>query len=490
MNRSKVLLLLWAVCGCMGITLARADAFKPVALFPPNAIQAKILPNGVHALVRSTPGSGVVSLQVWAEAGSRFETSETSGATHVIEMLAMQGSRDYPTLTRGALSGPQTQLENLGGQVSSLTSRDDVFWSVTLAPSGLAGATKIMANAVLYPDLSDSSVTAAKTIAASDWLQGRVDPVGYATDLAYDAAFPKHPYGKPAQGELNSLKALTGHIVRSYYAQRFTGSHLHIVVVGDVNAATTLQLLEDTFGKAPKTSAPDAALPAAAHLKGVSQVTKRGILPIEVITLAWRSPGIMTPKDTVATDILLTYLNEGSKAALRRVLQNGAVADDNEEENNSTPPAELAGGFSADYLTQHDSGLFLISIIAPSDAEQATAAVKNLMAGAGAGLSASDLENAKTLLRRQYVAQSNNTSGQAGALGFYDAIDSYQFAVNYLDIVQQTTSDDIARVAKKYFDPANYVQVTLLPALGNPQQPGNGAGIVASLPFERMNYKG
>jgi predicted Zn-dependent peptidase len=49
--------------------------------------------------------------------------------------------------------------------------------------------------------------------------------------------------------------------------------------------------------------------------------------------------------------------------------------------------------------------------------------------------------------------------------------------------VQQTTSEDIARVAKKYFNPDNYVQITLLPALGNPQQ-NNGAGIVASLAHE------
>jgi len=475
MNRSKVLFLLLAL-GLISVGGAFADAFKPATLYPPNALHAKILPNGVHAVVRTTPGSGVVSLQVWAEAGSRFETAQNNGATHIIEMLAMQGSKNYPTQTDGQLSGPQTKLENLGGQVNSLTSRDDVFWGVTLASSGLPNAAKIMADAVLNPDLSDASVAAAKTIAASDWMQNKLDPVGYSSDLAYSEAFPKHPYGLPAEGDITSLKALTGHVVRAYFAQRFVGAHLHVAVVGDVDAAATMQLLESTFGKAPKAAAPDIPIPPAAPIKAQT-ITRRGVLPIQVVTLAWRSPGITSPKDTVATDILLTYLNEGSNAKLRQVLQNGAADDDAQQ------PSGLAGGFSADYLTQHDSGLFLISIIAPTDVAQATDAVKNVMQQAQNGLLPKELEDAKTLLRRQYVQQAANTNGQAGALGFYDAIDSYQYTVNYLDMVQKMSSADIAAVAKKYFGADNLVQINLLPALNNQPQ-NNGPGIVASLGLE------
>ncbi|MEO6907532.1 MAG: insulinase family protein, partial [Abditibacteriaceae bacterium] len=257
---------------------------------------------------------------------------------------------------------------------------------------------------------------------------------------------------------------------------QFVGSHLHIAIVGDVDAAATMQLLESTFGKAPKATAPDVAIPVASPITTTRTISRRGILPIQVVTLAWQSPGITSPKDTVATDILLTYLNEGSNAKLRQVLQNGATEDDADPQQ----PTGLAGGFSADYLTQHNSGLFLISIIAPTDVAQATDAVKNVMMQAQSGLSPKDLEDAKTLLRRQYVQQASNTSGQAGALGFYDTIDSYQYAVNYLDMVQKINSADIAAVAKKYFGADNYVQINLLPALGNQQQ-DNGAGIVASL---------
>ena len=482
MNRLKVLFVFLTIVSATGITPVAADTFTPALLFPAGAVHANKLSNGVHTVVRTVPNSGIVNLQVWAQAGSRFETDSNNGVTHIIEMLAMQGSQNYPTETDGQLSGPQPRLEGLGGEVTSYTSRDDVFWSVTLASSSLPQALEIMADAVLFPDLSDPSVAAAKTIAASDWVQNRVDPVGYANDLAYQEAFIKHPYRKPAMGDLNSINQLDGNSVRAYYAQRFTASHLHVVVVGDVDATATLQLLESTFGKAPKTVAPDEAIPAATPIMKFSRITQRGILPIQIETLAWHSPAISDPEDAVVADVILTYLNEGSDAKLRQVLMNGATDEDDNPQNSPM----LAGGFSVDYLTQHDAGLFLINIIAPSEPLQATVAARNVMDDLAGGLPATDLERAKTLLRRQYVEQSSNAAGQAGALGFYDAIDSYQFAMDYLDLVQQIDSNDIARVAKKYFRMDNYIQITLLPSLGNPQQE-DGAGIVASLELTGSN---
>jgi len=490
MNRLKVLLLaLVVLCCAVSQRWAKADTFNAAELYPSGAVHAKVLPNGVHTLVRTTPGSGVVSLQVWVEAGSRFETAANNGATHLIEMLAMQGSRDYPTETDGNLSGPQTRLENLGGDVNSFTARDDVFWSVTLAPSGLGEAAKIMANAVLHPNLGDEDVAAAKTMAAGEWMAHRMDPVAYSSDLAYKTAYRTQPYGKPVQGDINTLKQLSGHAVREYYNQRFTGSHFHVVVVGDVDVAAAANILAEAFAQAPKTATPDAAVPAQSPWQGKRQVTERGALPIEVLTFAWPSPGITSPQDTVATDLLLTYLNEGTGAALRQKLQDGAdeeSSDDDENESSQKEPAGLAGGFSVDYLTQRDTGLFLITIIAPIKKDEAVAAVMELMEGAKGGLPEAGLQYAKTMLRRQYVEQAETSTGQAGGLGFYDAIDSYEFAVNYLKLVDQTTNADIARVAQKYFGSENYVQVTLLPSLNN-APPTEGGGIIASL--QNQNVK-
>jgi hypothetical protein len=45
---------------------------------------------------------------------------------------------------------------------------------------------------------------------------------------------------------------------------------------------------------------------------------------------------------------------------------------------------------------------------------------------------------AKTMLTRQYVQQSETVSGQAGALGFYDMISTYQFAITYLNQIHRS----------------------------------------------------
>jgi zinc protease len=79
------------------------------------------------------------------------------------------------------------------------------------------------------------------------------------------------------------------------------------------------------------------------------------------------------------------------------------------------------------------------------------------------GIDAASLARAKTMLTRQYVQQSETVSGQAGALGFYDMISTYQFAITYLNQIQQVTADDVRRVARNYLSTTNYVQVAIEP---------------------------
>jgi predicted Zn-dependent peptidase len=138
-------------------------------------------------------------------------------------------------------------------------------------------------------------------------------------------------------------------------------------------------------------------------------------------------------------------------------------------ENAPTSPDEpseddqpLALGFDADYLTQRDSGLLLIKLVAPRDRNAAVAAIlEEVNHVRDNGLSEAELARARFLLTEQYLEQSESVSGLAGALGFYDATDGYPFAVNYLDRVAHITSDDIKRMAQKYLTPDAYVQVTI-----------------------------
>jgi predicted Zn-dependent peptidase len=305
-----------------------------------------------------------------------------------------------------------------------------------------------------------------------------------------------------------NIAALNSTSVKAYYARRYIGANISVIVVGDVSPTTAHTLIGQYFSPAAATRPQPAKIVAENAPAAFRTATRRGGTARAAVALAFRAPGMDVPKDVVALDVLQSHWNEGQEAALRRVLQMNAGAEENAEADSAAegttpgsdepasngdgtnnaapddpstpaapavPPASansevtepLALGYDASFLTQRDPGLFIISLVVESDTR--SRAVSAVLSEVGRvrtnGINAASLARAKTMLARQYIQQSETVTGQAGALGFYEMISTYEFAVTYLNRVQQVTVEDVKRVARNYLSTTKYVQVAIEPAM-------------------------
>lgn len=429
-------------------------SFQTAPLFSAADISFRTLPNGVRALVKRTPGAETLSVQVWVRAGSRFESDVNAGVAHLIETAALRASKDLPARSSGD-GGLAGAMRRVGGDAGALTSRDATFYSATVATPFVQTAFNALADTVLRPDLSDASVEEAKLGVADDLTRRSLDSVASASDLAYATAFSRHPYRRSALGSDESVAALSGTKARDYYKRQYVGANTTVVLVGDIDFARGQNLIRAAFGSMPRgvRAEPKVVLDP---LPKKREAVRRAGLSRDALALAWRSSGIQNPRDVVALDTLLSLWREGVNANLRARLLRGGP------DSTTNPP--LASAYEVDFLTQHDAGLFLITLAGTVDKDAAQKAVLDEVERARDGaLSPDEVERARTQLRHQYIEQGENPAGQAGALGFYDAISSFQFAVNYLSLCDSVTGDDLQRVARKYFAPTALVRVELIP---------------------------
>ncbi|HVF11336.1 MAG TPA: insulinase family protein, partial [Abditibacteriaceae bacterium] len=332
------------------------------------------------------------------------------------------------------------------------------------------------------------------------------DSITAANDLAYQIAFAKHPYRRPAAGTSSSVEALTVARVRAYHQMRYVGANITVVVVGDAAPDTMHKLIAQHFATASAVIKPEAPVAVENKPLAFRSVTRRIPGAAPAIILAFRSPAVKVPADAVALDLLLAYWREGRDARMRRVLlgsqqlapsADGAAPDSPSGDNppgDGTPGGEspgatpaprepLALGYDVDYLTQRDPGLFMISLVVEPDKRAAAvkATLDEIARVQRDGLDAAALQHAKAALTYQYVGQSGTVSGQAGALGFYDMIDSYQFAVTYLQRVAHVGAADVKRVADKYLSRTAYVQAVIEPEPIPPDRlPGEGTGAITA----------
>jgi predicted Zn-dependent peptidase len=297
--------------------------------------------------------------------------------------------------------------------------------------------------------------------------------------------------------------------VRAYHQARYTGSNITVVVVGDVAPEVVHKLIAQYFAEAAITKAAAATIAPEEKPLAFKTVTRRIPGAATAIVLAFRSPSVKTPSDAVALDLLLAYWREGRDARMRHVLLGSPPMGPGAEDvapsptpgaesggtepggNTATPtPEPLAIGYDVDYLTQRDPGLFIISLVVEPDKRTTAvnATLDEIARVQREGLDATSLQRAKTALTYQYVEQGDTVSGQAGALGFYDMIDTYQFAVTYLERVARVSAADVKRVATKYLARSSYVQAIVEPEPAPPTglPGGDGAGaITASLDLGR-----
>lgn len=300
-----------------------AQSFHPATLLPPSSVGEKTLPNGVRGIVQPTPGSGVISIQVWVRAGSRYETNNESGAAHLVETVALRSSRLYPE----SADGPRGALEALGANASSQTTRDATSYSVAVAPRFFVDAMKIISDAVLHPRLQDTEVESSKAEVGSEISRRPVNGLDAATidlrnaeNIAYNAAFARHPYRHPPSGTLQNVLSLNAARVRAFHARRYLGKNISVVVSGEIDAATAQNLIAKNFADAKISAVPETKIAAESKAPKARVVTRRGYSPRPTTVLAYRSPSIAQPDDVVAMDVLLAYLGEGREASLRRIL--------------------------------------------------------------------------------------------------------------------------------------------------------------------------
>jgi predicted Zn-dependent peptidase len=151
---------------------------------------------------------------------------------------------------------------------------------------------------------------------------------------------------------------------------------------------------------------------------------------------AFIGPTVSEPSTVAATDVITTLLANPQVGRLVTEL-----------------PAErgLVKGIGIDFLTQRAPGLFGVWAICDREkiAEVKTAIKQELARMASEPVSPVELATARRLLAAEYAFSNETATERVSTLAFYEALDSYRLAPEYLPSVRSVTPADITRAAQR-----------------------------------------
>ena len=247
----------------------RPDRSKPPALRP--APELKLPPIQKHRLTNG--------LEVWL-----IEQHEVPLVQ--VNLLVRAGIADDPAGKFGLASLTAAMLDEGAGGRSALQIADDIeFLGAALTSSSsfdastvrlnvpvdkLPEALPVMTDVALRPTFPREELERLRQERLTALLQARDDPAAVApvafTRLLYGM---QHRYGTAEMGTETTLKGFSADDLRTFHDSRYRPSASTLVVVGDIQAATALPLLEKAFGgwkaaaAVARGSLPQAPRPAA-----------------------------------------------------------------------------------------------------------------------------------------------------------------------------------------------------------------------------------
>jgi len=408
-------------------------------------IQKHTLTNGLPVWIVNMPKVPVAQINLIVRAGAAVDPAGKYGLASFTAAMLDEGAG-----SRNALELADA-IEYLGINISTGSSWDASTVGLFTPVSKLDEALPLLADVALHPTFSENEVERLRKERLTTLLQQKDNASALATQgfgrLVYG---PRHRYGSGAMGNSVSNGEMTASEIRSFHAQYFQPQNAHLLVVGDVQAATLLPKLEKTFGgwKNAGAAPPKPALPAATQhaAKQIYLIDRPGAAQSQ-IRIGWIGVPRSTP-DYYVLEVMNTVLGGSFSSRLNQNLRErngysygaGSVFD-----MRSTPgPFYASSGVQTDKTTESLREFFneLTAIQQPIPAAELGRAKNYLALGFPAGFETT-----------------GSVAAQIGELIIY-GLNEATFS-EYVGKIQAITTADAARAAKQYIQPDKFAVIVV-----------------------------
>ncbi len=202
------------------------------------------LNNGLTILGETNPSALSLAMGFWVRTGSRDETSEVSGVSHFLEHMIFKGTerRDSFTVNR--------DFSRIGADNNAWTSEENTFYHAVVLPEYLPALVDVLAD-IMRPSLREEDFNTEKSVILDEIVRYQVQPGWAAYDHARKTFYGNHPLGNSVLGTTESITALTRNQMMNYYNARYLASNIHLVVAGNFDFSSFVELIDQACGKWP-----------------------------------------------------------------------------------------------------------------------------------------------------------------------------------------------------------------------------------------------
>jgi zinc protease len=268
------------------LLMAAGFALMPLVPTPSHAaarIQHLVSPGGIEAWFVQDATVPLIAMEYAFGGGATQDPPDKSGVGNLVADLLDEGSGDLDSETF------HERLERRAIELSFSSTRDHFRGSLRMLKDTRDEAFDLLRMSLTSPHFDSADVERIRSQVISGLRSDTSNPSALASRKFLEIAFGDHPYGRQADGTLESVPKIEVADLKDYVRRVLAKDTLKIAVVGDVDADTLGKLLDRTFG----------GLPAKANLTPVADIEaakppQRAFIPLDVpqTVVTFGGPGI------------------------------------------------------------------------------------------------------------------------------------------------------------------------------------------------------
>jgi predicted Zn-dependent peptidase len=213
-----------------------------------SGVRVTTLPSGLRVATDPVETVETVSVGVWVEAGSRFETARMNGVSHFLEHMVFKG-----TARRDARAIAE-EIEAVGGHLNAHTSREYTAFFAKVLKDDLTLAVDIIADILQDPRIDEGEFARERSVVLQEIMQSLDTPDDIIFDRFQETAFPSQALGRPVLGSPRLIRGMPREMMLRYREDHYAASRMILAASGRVDHDALVALAEASFDRLPKTS--------------------------------------------------------------------------------------------------------------------------------------------------------------------------------------------------------------------------------------------
>ena len=412
------------------------------------------LKNGLRLILSEDHSSPIISFQVWYNVGSRNEKPGTTGISHLFEHMMFKGSINVEPEEHGRI------IQQNGGTDNAFTARDMTAYFENLPSSQLELAMRLEADRMAHLRLTADTLTSEREVVKEE-RRMRVDNslFGKLSEALYSTAFTRHPYRWPVIGWMSDIDSISLEDCKDFYSSYYVPNNATIILIGDIDFQETISIAEKYFGNIPSAELTEGVV----HVEEIQREEREKGIFVDA-SFPWLAVAYHIPEaahdDVPVLELIGNILTSGRSSRLHRKIiyeDQSALSVFASVDNNKAP------GLFVITVNSIKQGYTLEEV--ESVVNESLELLKDEM------VTEREFEKAINQMETNliYGLQTNFVRGMRIGFSLSRTGDPLGF-VKKLESYRQATTEDIQKVAMKYFTPENRTIIRLLPK-GNPEIP-------------------